>query len=242
MPHPHQDNLLDERMIARLEQANARAYAQLPRPNEKAAESSHDAKLESSDRQPSPATVERRPSRASPPVVVLILLPFIAIAFVTAFAWEPSYSDAVKVFARWANPWVLHGVPQARTLSDGVSAAAFISPEVAQRVQRMADDLANMERQIDQLRLNQEQTIRSEAAVVEQLQTSQEQMVRDNAKAIEQLNAALAQVILKSDGVAEQLKRSQEQLAELVSFRAMASVRRHERRARSPINPLKPRR
>jgi hypothetical protein len=238
MPHPHQDNLLDERMIARLEQANARAYAQLPRPNEKAEVSSHDAKLEPSDRQPSPATDERRPLRTRLLVVVLILLPFIAIAFVTAFAWEPSYSDAVKVFARWANPWVLHSVPQARTsLLDGVPAAAFISPEVAQRIQRMADDLANMEQQIDQLKLSQEQTIRSEAAVVEQLQTSQQQMVRDNAKTIEQLNASLAQITLKSDAVAEQLKRSQEQLAELASFRAMASVRRHERRAR--ITPLK---
>jgi hypothetical protein len=236
MSHPHQDNLLDDRMIARLEQANARAYTQLPRPNEKPAESSHDAKLEPSDRLPSAATDERRPSRARPLVVVLILLPLIAVAFVTAFAWEPSYSDAVKGFARWANPWVLYSVaPRARTsFSDEVPAAAFISPEVAQQIQRMADDLANMEQQIDQLKLNQKQAIRSEAAVVEQLQTSQQQMVRDNAKAIEQLNAALAQTDRQNVAIAKQLKATQEQLAELVSFRSARAARKRLRGNAAP--------
>jgi hypothetical protein len=121
----------------------------------------------------------------------------------------------------------------------GATVTPPISPEVTQQLQKMADDLANVERDVAWLKASQEDAIRSDAAMSEQSTANQRQLARDNAKAIEQLNAALAQMTLKNDAVAEQLKTTQEQLAELASFRAMASVRKHGRRSRSSTAPLK---
>lgn len=116
---------------------------------------------------------------------------------------------------------------------DNAPAAPLISPETARPLQRMADDLANVEKQIEQLKASQEQIIRRDQAIAEQFNTSQQQMARDNTKVVEQLNAALAEAARHNAAVAEQLKTSQERLAEVWSSRAAGSTRKFLRRLSS---------
>jgi uncharacterized protein YgiM (DUF1202 family) len=197
MTNPNHTDL--EGMIARIEEANARAYEQLGRADENDLKSEPDSTRLPPARPDPPAASKRRLTRARPLFVAFIGLLLAASAGVTAFAWEPSYGDTAKqMIARWAKPWVFQTAHQAPPL-DGVPAAPPISPEIAQRLQKMADDLANVEQQI------------------EQLKASQEQMVRDNAKVFDQLNASLAQMTRQNAAVAKQLKATQEQLADVAS-------------------------
>jgi len=71
MPNPNnQIDLLDNRMIARLEQANARAYEEFARTNERVLKSDQDSARHPSDLQDHPSAVaKRRSSRASITVV-----------------------------------------------------------------------------------------------------------------------------------------------------------------------------
>jgi hypothetical protein len=64
--------------------------------------------------------------------------------------------------------------------------AAPVPPEVAQLLQTMARNLANVEQGIEQLKANQAQMATDNAKAVEQLRASQEQMTRLIAKASEQ--------------------------------------------------------
>jgi hypothetical protein len=227
MTDSNQTDLLDG-MIARLEKANSSAYERFAHQRETALKSEQEEAPEPSDQRP-PIAPERQSPRARPLFVGLLALTLAASVCVTAFAREPSYVEAVKAFVRWANPWGSGALSQAQmTPKAGATVTPPISPEVPQHFQKMADDLANVEQQ----KASQEEAIRSDAAISERFKA-------DNAKAIEQLNAALAQITLKNDAVAEQLKTSQEQLAELASSRAMASTRKHVRRSRSPMAPLK---
>jgi chromosome segregation ATPase len=61
-----------------------------------------------------------------------------------------------------------------------------VSPELAQLLQTMARDLANVQQQLEQLKASQEQMASDNAKTVEQLKASQEQMTRLVAKASEQ--------------------------------------------------------
>jgi hypothetical protein len=97
---------------------------------------------------------------------------------------QPSPS-AVQVAA--AEPVAAQPTPLAQTAPRDVAPpAAPVSPEVAQLLQTMARDLANLEQRIEQLRASQEQMATDNARAVEQLKASQEQMTRLIAKASEQ--------------------------------------------------------
>jgi hypothetical protein len=75
-----------------------------------------------------------------------------------------------------ANAALPQRAPLAQTTpQDVASTAAPMSPELAQWLQTMARDLANMEQRIEQLKTSQEQMVRDNAAVAE-LKASQEQM------------------------------------------------------------------
>jgi uncharacterized protein YgiM (DUF1202 family) len=203
-------------MIARLEKANARAYENFaPQVRGK----NEGAKHYLADRL---STVPNgQSSRTTQSRIALIALLLAACTCAAAVAWEPSYGKRAQRFARWANPWVSQGLPHAQTVSrEGVPAASPISPDVTQRLERMAERLANMEQQIEQLKASQKQTIQSDTAVSEQFKAAQQQMVGDNAKAVEQINVALAQLDRQNTVVARQLKATQEQLAGLASLRA----------------------
>ena len=69
---------------------------------------------------------------------------------------------------------------------DIAPAAAPVSPELAQLLQTMARDLAQVEQGVEQLKSAQEQMASDNAKAVEQLKASQEQMTRLIARASEQ--------------------------------------------------------
>src|SRR5216683_6758929 len=96
---------------------------------------------------------------------------------------RPSPS-AVQVAA--AEPVAAQPTPLAPTAPRDVApTAAPVSPEVAQLLQTMARDLANVEQRIEQLKASQEQMATDNAKAVEQLKASHEQMTRLIAKASE---------------------------------------------------------
>lgn len=78
-------------------------------------------------------------------------------------------------------PSQAHATPQ-----DVAPTAAPVSPELAQLLQTMARDLANVEQGIEQLKASQERLTDDNARVVEQLKANQEQLTRLVAKASEQ--------------------------------------------------------
>ena len=90
--------------------------------------------------------------------------------------------------------------------------AAPMAPDLAQSIQMITRELANVEQGIDQLKTGQAQMVRDNAELAEQLKATQE-MARNNADLAEQLKASHEQMA----NIAEQLKQSQEQIARLVA-------------------------
>ena len=88
--------------------------------------------------------------------------------------------------------------------------AAAVAPELAQSIQTITRELANVEQEIDQLKTGQAQMVRDSVELV--LKATQE-MARNNADLGEQLKAGHEQMA----NIAEQLKQSQEQIARLVA-------------------------
>jgi hypothetical protein len=173
MPSPKQANPFDA-MVARLEEANARAYEQFGGEDESVFSSEHDAARHSSDQQKRPAVPDHRSLRGK----ALIGLLLVTSACVAGFAWPSSYGDAAKLtIAQWANASLRQPAPPAQTTPQDVASAAVpMSPELAERLQTMDRDLANMQQQIEQLKTSQEQMVRGNTAVAEQLRASQEQL------------------------------------------------------------------
>jgi hypothetical protein len=106
------------------------------------------------------------------------------------------------------------GVPQ-----NIASTAAPMSPELEQRLQTLAHDLANVAQGIEQLKTSQEQMVGHNAAVAEVLKAALSQMARDSA-AVGTLKAALSQMTRDNAAVVEQLKVTQEQTVRLIATRA----------------------
>ena len=90
--------------------------------------------------------------------------------------------------------------------------AAPMAPDLAQSIQMITRELANLEQGIDQLKTGQAQMVRDNAELAEHLKATQE-MVRNNADLAEQLKASHEQMA----NIAEQLKQSQEQITRLVA-------------------------
>jgi len=88
--------------------------------------------------------------------------------------------------------------------------AAAVAPDLAQSIQMITRELANVEQEIDQLKTGQAQMVRDSVELV--LKATQE-MARNNADLGEQLKANHEQMA----NIAEQLKQSQEQIARLVA-------------------------
>src|SRR6266576_3138297 len=94
---------------------------------------------------------------------------------------QPSPS-AIELAA--ADPLLSQPTPSARAAPQDVApSAAPVSHELAQLLQTMARDLANVEQGIEQLKASQEQVAADNAKAVEQLKASHEQMTRLIAKA-----------------------------------------------------------
>jgi len=143
----------------------------------------------------------------------LIGLLLAACIFVAAFALQSSYGDAVRpIIARWSPQLVptssqllekpalsaqpsppgvqvatAEPAPQAQTTQQDVGpTAAQVPPVLAQLLQTMMRDFANVEQEIEQLKTSQEEMARDNLKVAEQVKASQEQMARLIAKANEQ--------------------------------------------------------
>jgi hypothetical protein len=96
----------------------------------------------------------------------------------------PSPSGVEVAAAELVSPQLVPSAPAAPP--DVAPTAAPVSSELAQLLQTMARDLANVEQGIKQLKASQEQMAADNANAVEQLKASQEQMTRLIAKASEQ--------------------------------------------------------
>ena len=69
-----------------------------------------------------------------------------------------------------------------------------VSPAPAELIQTLARDLADVEREIEQLKATQQQLASDNARALEQIKVSQEQTARDIAKSVELLKASQDQV------------------------------------------------
>jgi hypothetical protein len=91
-----------------------------------------------------------------------------------------------SVQAAAAEPIPPQPTPSAQTAPQDIApTTAPVSPEVAQLLQTIVRDLANLEQRIDQLKTGQDQMASDNAKAVERLKASQEEMARLIAKASE---------------------------------------------------------
>jgi uncharacterized protein YoxC len=77
---------------------------------------------------------------------------------------------------------------------DVTHTALPVAPEPAELIQTLARDLANVEREIEQLKASQQQLASDNKKAIEQIKVSQEQAARDIAKSVELLKASQDQV------------------------------------------------
>jgi hypothetical protein len=213
MSNPTQPDLL--RMIARLEQANARSYKGPPRSEESSSDSDH------ADRHRSPGlppAAKPRSSRAKVWLIAVMALLLATSLYLTTFAWRPAYLETVKsTIGRWANASELRTPSQAP--HERASSASLVRAEIAQRIQMMASALEDLEQQIGQLKASQDQAGRSAAEAEVRFKGDRDQLMRDNMNIADQLKITQ-----------EQLKATQTQLAEVVSSETANAGRKSFRR------------
>jgi hypothetical protein len=200
-------------LISRVDEQLAHAHEQIKSADEQLAHM--EAQLSRRERE-APRSHARR-SRDRPwlrGIVGVLLAAYIVAA---AFASQSSYGDAV---ARWApqlvaaltlplEKLVLFREPNPSSVQlvaaepahpaqlppyDVPPTAVVVSPEPAKLLQTMARDLANVEREIEQLKASQQQLASDNAKAIEQIKASQEQAARDIARAVELLKASQEQV------------------------------------------------
>src|SRR5712671_2574627 len=190
-----------------------------------------------SDEQPRFAEPDRGSSRSRLVLWSLVGLLAVACIGVAAFAWpsphgqaapEPISTSSVSIekkeLSAPSNAGVAAktdaGLPQRSSQAQATlqraapeaPAAAPMAPDLAQSIQMITRELANVEQGIDQLKTGQAQMVRDNAELAEHLKATQE-MARNNADLAEQLKASREQMA----NIAEQLKQSQEQIARLVA-------------------------
>jgi hypothetical protein len=203
-------------LVASVTEELAKAIARGPEPlsrvQEQGSKLERDAVRYPSDPQIPVNTFHPTAPRDRPARRGLIGILLATCIFVAAFALQSSYGDAVRpIIARWSPqlvptssqllekpalsaqpspPSVQAGAepaPQAQTTQQDVGpTAAQVPPVLAQLLQTIMRDLANVEREIEQLKTSQEDMARDNAKVAEQVRVSQEQMARLMAKANEQ--------------------------------------------------------
>src|SRR6516164_7458338 len=188
-----------------LEKAIARGPEPLSRVQEQVSKLERDAERYSSDQQIPVNTFRLTVPRDRPALRGLIGLLLAGCIFVAAYAlqsWAPplvptssqllekpglsAQPSPASVQAAAAEPIPPQPTPSAQTAPQDIApTTAPVSPEVAQSLQTIVRDLANLEQRIDQLKTGQDQMASDNAKAVEQLKASQEQMARLIAKASE---------------------------------------------------------
>jgi hypothetical protein len=195
--------------IARAYEQIAQADEQLARVTEQLAKMGLDAARPPSAG-PGPQPPPGRPARRAP--VGLLLLACIVVA---ALVLQSSYSGGAKlIVAHWAPQFVSTSLPEhpfpvqpapstvqmaaaesapppatppAQTApQDATPTATAALPDHTQLLQTIARDLANVQRDIEQLKANQQQIASDNSRAIEQLKASQEEMKRQLARISEQ--------------------------------------------------------
>jgi chromosome segregation ATPase len=124
------------------------------------------------------------------------------------------YKPDLRAEADVAAPQPSQAQTTLQPVAQEVSAAAPTSPDLAQQIQMMGRELANLGQGIDQLKTGQAQIFRDNAELAEHLNAAQE-LVRHNADLVEDLKAAQALIARDNVNFAEPLKASQEQMARI---------------------------
>ncbi|MBR1215610.1 hypothetical protein [Bradyrhizobium sp. JYMT SZCCT0180] len=192
-----------------------RAGEELARVSEQVAKMEHDAERPPSAG-PSPAGPRPHSPLGKPARRALVGLVLAACVVVAALVLQSSYGAGAKlVVARWApqlvstlpseNPPVLAPQapstvqlaaaeatpPQASPLpqaapQDAAPTTTAALPDQTELLQTMARQLATLERNIEQLKANQQQIVRDSSKAIEELKANQEEMKRALARVAEQ--------------------------------------------------------
>ena len=196
-----------DEQFARVHEQIARADEQLARVTEQLAKMDRDAPRPPSagpgpspgpdpSAGPRPQSPPRRPARGA-----FVGLPLAACIVVAGLVLYSSYGSGAKLLvARWAPQPALSTVqvaaaeaapPQATLLAqtapqDAAPTATPALPDPTQLLQKMARDLANLERSIEQLKANQQQMAVDNSKAIGELKASQEEIKRVLAKVSEQ--------------------------------------------------------
>jgi hypothetical protein len=206
---PHAQIARTDEQLANAYQQIARADEELVRLSEQLAKMERDAARPPSAG-PGPQSLPRRPGLRA-----LIGLPLAACIVVAALVLQSSYGGGAKlVVARWA-PQLLSGPslppenaplraqpspfivqvaaaePQATPVAqtapqDAAPTATAAPPDHTQLLQTMARDLANVERNIEQLKASQQQIASDNSKAIEELKASQEEIKHVLARVSEQ--------------------------------------------------------
>ncbi|MCA6118349.1 hypothetical protein J6524_26245 [Bradyrhizobium sp. WSM 1738] len=123
----------------------------------------------SSPAEPTPSTVQVAGAAPAPPQ-----------------ASSPQAPSLAEAPSPQASPPQAPTLAQATPPQDAAPPAAAAAPEPTQLLQTIARDLANLERNIEQLRANQQQMASDNAKAIGDLKATQEEMKRALAKASEQ--------------------------------------------------------
>ncbi len=202
-----------EALISRVDEQLSHVHEQINSADEQLA----NMKAQQSRQEHEAARSHPRRSRDRPWLRGMVGLLVAACVVATAFVSQSSYGDAV---ARWAPQLVsaltlplemlallTHPSPSSVQLSaaepaspvqiaprDITPTAVPPSSEPAKLLQTLTRDLANVEREIEQLKASQQQLAGDNAKAIEQIKASQEQATRDVARNVELLKASQEQV------------------------------------------------
>src|SRR5437868_759388 len=204
----------DNELVARADERLAHAYEQiasadeqLARMNEKLFGLAHDDARHGSSS-----------ARARPALRCAIGLLLAGCIFVAAFAAQSSYGDAARlIMLGWypqlastpflpqekfeistqASPSAVQvvrtGAPPAQPTSRDTVPPAATLPELAQMLQSVSHDLANLQQSTEQMKTSQEQNAHDIARVSEQVPAARAQLAPEHANAAEQLRTMLQQ-------------------------------------------------
>jgi hypothetical protein len=141
-------------------------------------------------RQPSAGPGSQLPRRRAA-LSALVGLPLAACIVVAALVLQSSYGGGAKpVVARWAPqpaPSIVQvAAAEAAPPQNAAPTTTAALPDHAQLLQTMARDLANAERDIEQLKANQQQIANDNSKAIAELKASQEEIKRVLARVSEQ--------------------------------------------------------
>jgi hypothetical protein len=212
---PHNPLVLRaDEQIARAHEQIKHADEQLARVTEQLAKMGLDAP------RPPSAVPDPKPAPARPARRTLVGLLLLACVIVAALFSQLSYSGGAKrLAARWTPQFVSTrsltrqdplpvqpaqatlqaapaeaapppAAPLAQTAAQDTAPTATAALSDQTQLQTLARDLANVQRDIEQLKANQQQMANDNSQAIEQLKASQQRMASENSKAVEQLKAS----------------------------------------------------